>query len=171
MPNLLTLFTLKAERGNEEKYKNDFFTELASSVLFDCKNPSILSMKKKIDERKLEIYSLNDHQLKQAGYFCENNIWHSKDKPNLNEAGGIITVFLDNSLSTIPLYILGIMNKKNICNDVMKLVNHPAHVEWNQKNKYKNECDKNKLYKALLDQFNKDLDGPEPNKDIFDHRY
>jgi hypothetical protein len=45
---MLTLFTLKAERGNEEKYKNDLFTELASCVLFDCKTPSILTMKKKL---------------------------------------------------------------------------------------------------------------------------
>ena len=115
---------------------------------------------------------MESEHLERSGYFCKNNIWHSKDKPSNNEVGGILTVGLDYSIKPMSMFYLAIMNKKNICNGVMELVNHPAHFNWQgkDKDKYKNECDETILNEVLYNQIQKDINASGPNKESLNHK-
>lgn len=141
-----------------EKTKKHLFGSLVSSVLFDCKTPSYLSMKEKINKWKLEtILELNAQSLKKLGYICVDNIWREINTktpiPGL-KLNDTLTINLKHDLRPVGTIYLAIFNEidETICNDYMKMINHPAHVEWGGRKAYKSECNATKL-KDLFDTF------------------
>ncbi len=149
----------ESERESEMKeWKKYLFGDKCNYVVFDCNNPSILLFNSnangyvltKLEEAFDAKFFIN------YGYECKDKVWHNKKTKNI-----LTQIQATKELHGIEKKILAIFYAKNVCDKVMKLHHHPAHVYWEKQQDYQvNGCDKNELettFQKLLENDFQDL--------------